>query len=205
MLPGTKVTPEQAQACANRFENLACDHTDPLNECLMPGAVAKGEACMSASQCATGYCKGGGFRSCGVCAPPAPPGATVGDACRRDTDCNIWATCEKGKCTTAGKAKGQKCNQNESCNGMQDLGCFQASKCLPVTLVEENASCKPEPAQDKLFGCYLGSCARPQLKCIRHLGEGESCGGKQPCAFPLLCEPKVQKCVPPQFDWQRCG
>jgi hypothetical protein len=205
-LPGTKLTNEQAEACAKKLAAQPCDATDEIPECTLPGTIADEQTCMSSNQCASGRCDGGTFSKCGTCKPAAKEtGAAVGAACTKDKDCTKWASCEGGKCAVAGKAKGQKCNQADSCSLMLDLGCYGTTCASGGAIVEAGASCKYDDKTKTMPYCKKGSfCASDTRKCTPIIKDGDPCNDGRGCMYPATCDKGTKACTLPKFDVAAC-
>jgi hypothetical protein len=206
VLPGTKLTQEQAEACGKKLAAQPCDSTDEIPECVLPGTIADEQTCMTGNQCVSGRCEGGSFTSCGKCKPAAPrdQGAAVGAPCKNDKSCTKWAVCEGGKCVTAGKAKGQKCNQADSCSLMLNLGCYGTTCVEGGPIVEAGASCKHDEKTKTTPYCKKGtSCAPDTRKCVPTIKDGEPCPDGKGCEYPSICDRTTKKCIA-KFDVGAC-
>ena len=205
ILPGVKISVDQGKACGARVAARACDSTEPMPECVFRGTIADNGPCISRDECASAYCEGGSSSSCGKCKPmpPPKPGAPDGAACKQDADCNPWAQCDGGKCASAGKKKGGKCNQDESCVFVAGLACQNLYCSEIASLAEPGQPCRGDEKARTTPICKLSRCDRGLNKCVAQAAEGQPCKNQNDCQQDLVCDAS-KKCSTIVVDTSVC-
>ena len=97
MAPGTGTSPAQLEKCANEYASWSCtdlfdNNANPPPDCAPAGALANGQICALAGQCASRFCANTKNASCGVCADEPLDGASCdisgcapGQACKTES------------------------------------------------------------------------------------------------------------------------
>lgn len=156
-------------------ERTACPSVEDLPACVAPrGTLADGAACMFATQCRGGFCRGVEAKvgGCGVCASLLPRGAACSGS--GTESCDRGLLCIGGKCA-APASEGQACTVAGSTEE-----CAAGLYCAGTT-------CAKLPARGE--ACSL-LCAAPLVcvgTCIEPVGLGGVCTDRNECGPSLAC------------------
>jgi hypothetical protein len=214
---GTGATIASTNACAAALPGESCDaffDGPPVPDCAVPmGSRAANAACITGSQCMSGFCSQDPELACGTCAL-APQ---AGESCAATGDCGYLA-CGKSSLTcvaygTAGVAcdKDHPCHASLSCVGSGGgvMGTCQLAKTQVGQGCDDAAIIAPDCNHD------LGlRCDDLTNKCVvyQYAGAGLACGklnnGKTICTDGSECViPKGEVagfCVAPAEDGGAC-
>lgn len=190
--PGSNVTGDQIEACANAVKNATCDQVlnggvSALPACDLKGTLDNGKPCAQGLQCSSGFCPIGD-NGCGTCAPRTKDG----DAC-------ISGNCSDGQtCVTSAGAGGggsSVCRatvaDGQSC-GESGAPCKSGSSCvsgLCTKNLASGAACTPgSGAQcdiDQGLVCQSGTCSAitlPKAGEACSAATGFTCSGSAKCS-----------------------
>lgn len=176
--PGTSNGAAQIDACATKFNSLACNQDADCT--ITGGTLAVGTACEETYQC-NGFCDKGssstGDSDCGKCAPTVALGA----ACMQNDECGPGNVCQfvsgaSGTCIVepaqpAPVAIGGACESSSDCDSSQAF--CKDKKC--TALPTEGQACD--------FDCAPGLACAADNKCAKFttVAVGASCDQSQRC------------------------
>jgi hypothetical protein len=205
-LPGSGLTGAAGQACGDAMVAAECEDVlgNSVPACHLKGTLAKGAACGSNTQCASGFCRMPETAFCGKC---DTPGAADGP-CDSDDSCEFPLRCSAaGRCAKPA-VDGELCNETRPCKeGL--LFCAADNTCKRRS--GEGKACNssaPAPRQP----CEIGFTCRPSAnglcRGIRLVGDGQTCGISASGSTVILCTGSGscvnQVCRPPGKDGERC-
>ncbi|HEY3666893.1 MAG TPA: EB domain-containing protein [Polyangiaceae bacterium] len=161
--PGSTVTPEQVEVCAQASKARGCDAvvadefglSEPDPACTWTGTLAEGEACVGPNQCQSGQCSFYGQEACGTCVTRADLGCLV------NSECLPGSLCIDGQCVAAGQL-GDSCDFQSFCS--PELTC-QAGQCARRLKLGEACTNEDSGACAANLWCnqQTGSCELPGL------------------------------------------
>jgi hypothetical protein len=204
LLPGTGLDATTGAACGQAMMAAACEDLlgNTIPACQLKGTLAKGAACGSNAQCASGFCRMPETAFCGKCDTPGAADAT----CDSDDACEFPLVCSKaGRCAKGG-IEGELCNETQPCKP-GPLFCGFDNTCKRPS--PEGMACNrsaPAPLQP----CEIGFVCRPSAnglcRGIRLVDAGQTCGisGSNVvlCSGSGSCVNQV--CKPPGKDGESC-
>ena len=205
-LAGSGLTGATGMACAGALGTASCEDLlgDSVPACQLKGTLAKGAACGSGTQCASGFCRLPETAFCGKCDTPGGADAP----CDSDSSCEFPLLCsEAGRCARAG-AEGEFCNETRPCKAA-GLFCAGDNTCKRPS--GEGKACNrsaPMPLQP----CEIGFSCRPSAnglcRSIRLVEVGQNCGISPSGSTVILCTASGScvngMCRPPGKDGERC-
>jgi hypothetical protein len=229
-LPGTSLTPERWEACAQAYVSVTCDQFFsylPIAACNdKPGTLAANAACAYSSQCQSANCVETQANGCGSCETISPNGG----ACTVPDDCALGSTCNAaGTCVAYGQM-GASCDANHPCDDIYNCDssvcvhvgepgdpctmstdCRSYVDCIGNVCVQGHATALPGAACGELTAgqptvyCKAGICdfsGGNTGNCIGNAADGAACNpsNNSDCVFPASCEGGV--CV--VFDPTMC-
>ena len=154
-LAGSGLVGAAGMACAQALGMASCEDLlgNSVPACQVKGTLAKGAACGSGSQCASGFCRRPETAFCGTC-----DSAGAADApCDSDDSCQFPLLCsEAGRCAQPA-AEGEFCNETRPCQAAL-LFCAADNTCKRPSA--EGKACNrsaPMPLQP----CEIGFSCRP--------------------------------------------
>jgi hypothetical protein len=214
--PDVVSTAADVDRCAADITKQSCDElrddTSP-ESCLLRGARAPGQACVSNEQCQTSLCGTLDSKGCGTCAVPAAAGADCGAGCANGLACASGkcavrggpnATCDAARpcggalrCATDGTCQpylgqGQTCSGASECDLLLGFVCATTT-CTAISFVQPGTSCVS--AGGAPIACAGGLCgpgpADGGPTCTAYANVGEACGSGPP---PRVCH-TLARCV----------
>lgn len=213
-LPGIELTMDDWVEWAGKLKAMPCQcyvfYEDPWE--FYYGTLEDGEPCLVGSQCASSWCDGAGYTSCGTCRATKVEGeaCVVGDCgsrmrcnagsntceqpreygeeCVAHHDCAGWLPCYGGKC-------GDPLDVGEACAGQSFNECdVTKGICGAGTCQPRNT---PGLGQNCLFGIYCQGntyCEQTEASADYWLCESRGDVG-DPCTIPAN-EPLHGTCLP---------
>jgi hypothetical protein len=161
--PGSTVTPEQIEVCAQASKARGCDAvvadefglSEPDPACAWTGTLAEGAACVAPNQCQSGQCSFYGQEACGTCVTRADLGCVV------DSECLAGSLCIDGQCVASGQL-GDSCDFESFCS--PELTC-RAGQCAPRLRLGQRCTSQDSGACAANLWCnqQTGLCELPSL------------------------------------------
>ncbi|MEO6418094.1 MAG: hypothetical protein ABIP39_01705 [Polyangiaceae bacterium] len=190
--PGTGMTADWLNACANSIKTDLCSNVQFDPACTTPtGGVETGQPCSSHAQCQTGICGGPGTGgACGTCSPVL----RTGDACvPGGPPCNKSAQCDQGTCVAVVRGElGASCDRGKpDCKtGICDI---RTHACALPLLAGSPCSSDWECADNLTCSGFA---------CTPVVAEGAACAvavgstpSSAPCPVTLVCSQSTKTCV----------
>jgi hypothetical protein len=144
--PGTGTSPAQLEKCASEFASWSCTdlfdgNANPPPDCAPPGKLANGQVCVLAGQCASRFCAGTKYASCGVCADEPLDGAPCDTSgCAPGQECKVDSTSAAAICRDRLPAGDTTCTLDfpcqafSSCVGASTTDATKAGVCTPTAI-----------------------------------------------------------------------